>query len=698
MQEIKKILLANACDFIDLSLAWGAKLSAYQDYLTFNGSIYGIELEEDINPPKNYTSIDHHGKYDDRISSLEQIANLLHVSLSSEQKLIAANDSRYIAGMRALGATQEEIDEIRAKDRIAQGITQEDEALAKESLQEAKDNFLFCKTAKFTALSDLAYCKFDKYVIYNENKLVFYSYQKKKILDFLQLQNIKEDEYYHGGGEFGFVGIKETNKTLEILKEFLKMENQEELYSYHTFMFPFTFEGDFAENENWCHKYFNIKKQKDYNEFTYFYKHVQDAIYEKEKKEDTKKEDPAWISKYYEYKEQKGSYKINCQKGDFELELDGISLRIFNTKVGILAFNLKNTKYSGTEVILAINDFGRRIYPQFLGDEFTKDTKNAFLAHAITLSFENTEPIVEDFSQFDNDGYKTANLLPKFISTLIEENATTIRPIIDDRMFVISQYHNDELVNKLKIYKVCEEYEYETNDFWYKYLFIDGDDKTCQSKHMTKKLIGQSTYDRWVELGTLFGISRYSFVALTDSWFGKNRLLPHTQTMYFQIFTLLLAYRATIIKFADEIQGATLGNDLITDKPQKVYEKYLTFLNKLYFKEVTAQDQGIEIYNKAMQILDIDKYMNDLDHEINELHNYVSILEEKKRNETLDKISLLGAVLLPPTLVTGFFGMNYLAGLGEYLPNCMTANKGLTSSILVIVATIIGFIYSKGKK
>ncbi len=114
-------------------------------------------------------------------------------------------------------------------------------------------------------------------------------------------------------------------------------------------------------------------------------------------------------------------------------------------------------------------------------------------------------------------------------------------------MFVISQYNNDALIGKLKLYKECQEYEYETNDFWYKYLFIDCDNKTCQSKHMTKKLITESTYDRWIDWETLFGISRYSFVSITGSSYGKNILLRHTQTMYFQMFTLLLAYRATII-------------------------------------------------------------------------------------------------------------------------------------------------------
>jgi len=480
-------------------------------------------------------------------------------------------------------------------------------------------------------------------------------------------------------------------------EEFRKMENKKELYSYHTFMLPFTFKKEFYPNENWQLKDFEIKNPKDYNEFVYFYKHVQDALFNQK--------NGANISRYYVYTKEKGTYTINREKGEFILELDSISLRIFDTNVAILSFNLKNTRYVDIDSILAINDFGRRIYPQFLGKNFTADTKQVFLANCITLSFDDKTIWSENFTRFDTfEGMKEQQLLPKFISELIEnnfekdkENKTTIRPIIDDRMFAISQYHNDEIVNKLKIFKDTQQYEYEVNDFWYKYLFIDGDDKTCQSKHMTKKLIAESTYDRWVEWGTLFGISRYSFVALTCSQYGKTILLPHMQTIYFQIFSLLLAYRATIIKFGDEIQDATSDDQTITEKSKEVYKKYLKFLNKLYFKEVTAQEQGIELYNKAIKIMDIEKYMNDLDHEINELHNYVSILEEQKRNKKLDTISRLGLIFLPATFVTGFLGMNYLTGIGKYLPNCMLENQGIVSSILVFCAFVFGLIIAKAK-
>jgi len=664
MLTIRQILDDKHIPYFDKKLSWGAKVSTYKDVLDKAQqyeNIYGVELEKDIALPSNYIEINHHGENDSKASSLEQIAEILDIELSREQKLIAANDSRYIAGMKAMGASDEEIQQIRQKERQIQGISQKDEKKAQELVQKSDENIIYTQMDKFTAISDFAYLKYQKYVIYNDSSVLFYGYEKEKVLRFFKEHNITKSTYYYGGGEHGFVGLKSKIYTQEkiqnLIKEFKKMQEEDEkiIYSYHTFMLPFVFKGEFTPEVKWKYKLFEIETIKDYNEYIYFYKHVQDALFSTKETTDS-------ISKYYEYDYKNGSYSIESNKGIYVLELDRLSLRTFiNTNVAILSFNLKNTKYYKQNDILAINDFGRRIYPPFLGQNFTQETKNAILAHSLTLTLDQKE-YQEDFTYFDTLGnLKQHSFMPKFIQKLLEKNFddfTKIKPIIDDRMFVISQYNNDSIVNSLKILDYKERYTYETDEWWYKYIFIDGDSKTCQSKDMTQKLIKESSYDRWVEEGTLFGISRYSFVAVTGNQFGNDVLLAHMQTMYFQIFSLLLAYRASIIKFSDDIQNITSKTDTLTQETQQLYKNYLNFLNKLYFKEVTAQEQGIELYNQAMKVMEIDKYMKDLDHEINELHSYVTMVEEKKRNKKLDDISLYGGTLLFASIITGFFGMN----------------------------------------
>jgi len=663
MQTIKEHLLAKGfkegIDLFDKKLKWGATLSDYQEELEQfkTSTIYGIELSEDITPPKNYQRIDHHNELSDNPSSLEQVLKILEQKPTRRDKLIMTNDVGHIEAMKCMGATKEEIESIRQEERAIAGVTEEDEVQALkeiECVEEKKGIYIIETTLEtFSPIVD----NFEKrpLLLFGKNDLTYYGE-----IGFLK-ENYKEalekNEAYHGRGYFGFdskyVALQTAKKLLE---EILEMKEEKALHSYHTFMFPFIFDKETIEEKLWNYKEFKVSTPKEYNEKNYFYKHVQDALYNKRERGNEK-----FISKYFEYKEKQGTFTITtCSKGTYKLELDGISLRIFNTGVAILAFNLKNNYYKELEDVLAINDFGRRIYPQFLGENFTKETKETFLAESITLSFEGKEPMVENFKAYEKENLKNDLELPCFIENLIGKSFEKIQYVIDDRMFVLSQYHNDVLIEKMKLYNAEKnEYCYENNDEWYQYLFIDGNGKNCQSKHMTKKLIHETTYDRWIELGTIFGVTRYSFVALTGSWFGENRLLPHMQTMYFQMFSLLLAYRATIIKFADEIQDVTQGvPDNISTGTSTLYKRYLDFLNQLYFKEITAQDQGIELYEKAVKIMKIEVYLKDLDNEISELHEYVEMIEEKERNQRLEKISELGAIVLPPTLLAGIYGTN----------------------------------------
>ena len=426
---------------------------------------------------------------------------------------------------------------------------------------------------------------------------------------------------------------------------------EKQLYSYHAFMFPFTFENQ-KISDKWICKKFSITTQKDYNEYFYFYKHVRDALF------DTKEGES--ISQYYEYIDQEGSFTIETNSCSYELEIDTISLRVFNTNVALISFHLLNSRYKDPQDILAINDFGRRVYPQFLGEHFTSETKNAFLAKSITINQPKVGVLTEDFSRFDalKNLKSDMSLPPSYIKHYLDDSFESYEQIIDDRMFVLSLYLSQSKANCLGRIE-DDRYIYEEDDFWYKYIFVDANMKSSQSKYMTKKLIKESTYDRWVGYGTLYGVSRYSFVAISSGEFGKEVIFTHMKTIYFQIFTLLLAYRASIISFSKRIQEVSKKDDAdITQKAQELYKSYLNFLNGLYFRELTAQDQGIELYDKALNIMNIEHYLKDLDHEINELHSYVEMVEDKKESKKINDLTALGIIFLPATLIVGIFGMN----------------------------------------
>lgn len=203
MSEIRRIIEKCGILFYDYNLEWDhAKLSAYSNIFNHHNTFVGIELVTDIDPPPHYILIDHHNENADRPSSLEQVADLLKINLSRRQLIIAANDKGYIPAMLELGATQEEIEEIRLSDRKAQGVTNEDERLAEVSvhnyLTREQDLVIVASlTSKFSTITDRLYpC--NRLLIYTDHELTYYGKGVMKLVhSFGDL--IKQQKAYSGG-------------------------------------------------------------------------------------------------------------------------------------------------------------------------------------------------------------------------------------------------------------------------------------------------------------------------------------------------------------------------------------------------------------------------------------------------------------------------------------------------------------------
>lgn len=651
MVVIKRLLNKYNQKFIDKNLKWGAKLSDYQEEIKKyqNEMIYAIELIPDIEA-KNLILIDHHNDDYKKPSSLEQIASLFKHKLTPFEKAVALNDKGYIYEMLRGGINLSDIKRIRKLDRKAQGVTEEEEKIANEI---KLDRIIYFPYEHFSPLTDRIFFEkgWRKFIIYNDNLTMFYGFDKNHLKKILNYFNIEAS--FWGKSYLGVLEKIDEN----ILRKIYNMRKEK---SIHTFMFPFVIKDqkDFKEklSKEWEKKEFKFSKVEYYNDYMYFYPHVGDVLFSKND----------GIATYYEKNLKNGKYIITLLNGiKYELEIEDISLRVFNGSIGILSFHLINYEYDYLD-ILKINEFGRRIFPQFLDrKKLLVLPKEIFLADSIEVILNGQPFAKEDFSKFNDFNLNVESiekeLLPSFIYKLIGN----IRSIIDDRMFVISFYLDDgEIVDKLIKFD-DESYSFVNNDWWYKYVFIDGGDKTCQSKILCPKLIKKSTYDRWIEYGTLWGISRYSFVGIAKRCeFSENVLLIHAKTIYYQMMVLLLMYRAMIVYFSDRVQDIVEKventNDIkkIKENSKNLYRDYLKFLNGLYFREVTPQEQGIEIYKKALEIMEIESEIKDFDREISELDSYIEFLAEENRNEELEKLNKLGALFLPPTLLASIFGMN----------------------------------------
>ena len=179
---------------------------------------------------------------------------------------------------------------------------------------------------------------------------------------------------------------------------------------------------------------------------------------------------------------------------------------------------------------------------------------------------------------------------------------------------------------------------------------------------MKYQLLSDATYDRWSKWGTLYGVTRYSFVALTDrSDFATGVIRTHVHTMYFQMMLLTLATRASILRFSDEVSAvATLKDTREEDRLKVLYEKYLSFYNRLYFKEVTHQDQGIEIYDMALKQLKIPEHIAKLDGKFVKLFDLANLKGDNRTAKAMNTLTMIGTALLLPSLAISFFGMDAL--------------------------------------
>jgi hypothetical protein len=210
MLEIRQLLELYHEKFTDFHLSWGAKLSAYAGFFNEEEYFAGIELVEDVKPPKHFTAIDHHNINSQKPSAIEQVADILGIELNHYQRLVAANDKGYIPAMEQMGATKEEILDIRQKDRLAQGVTLIDEELAELSIKQhlSKTGELLIVeslTPRFSAITDRLF-PFHSLLVTFQNQLVFYGNGKEDlIIRFHEL--ISQGKAYYGGRDNGFFGL-----------------------------------------------------------------------------------------------------------------------------------------------------------------------------------------------------------------------------------------------------------------------------------------------------------------------------------------------------------------------------------------------------------------------------------------------------------------------------------------------------------
>jgi Mg2+ and Co2+ transporter CorA len=80
-------------------------------------------------------------------------------------------------------------------------------------------------------------------------------------------------------------------------------------------------------------------------------------------------------------------------------------------------------------------------------------------------------------------------------------------------------------------------------------------------------------------------------------------------------------------------------------------------------------------------------YITDLDGEIEELHQYVSLKEDQSRNKKAAFLNNIATILLPVSVITGFWGMNKWEDVVDsplFINQCILILIGLIIAICII--------------
>ena len=564
----------------------------------------------------------------------------------------------------------------------------------------------------------------------------------------------------------------------QCVKEFSIDDNcNDEVYSYHTFLFPFRIVLDplkkdkknyfknyktseflngtsnkkgILNTEYWVntnlknkdlsdYKYVNDDEDKKLEEFKLHYDTIQyfnnaplQAIYGFNDNCDLEN-DPIVTNYSFRPKEIHEKAKLIIQVGtgneskpkEFSLILNAIRLKVFNTNIAIMIFEVENHKYKDIKDIKLINEYVRRISAPNLTIEsnpcsfywkidFEIDSKHNSLCddlYSLYGDIENKQTCNINFTKI-LDPIKDLLTYPDLHDPILTSNYQNckesmyfIEPVLDDRMFVCSFIRSSEIIKSIntkyvekdgqfvlpddKKFYANNKYEYQINDKaaknLYSIIYIDPGDSSCQSIHDVQKLLERDLYTRWIDWGTVYGITHHSFVAISTNECPPY-LINYFLTLYVDMAILSLAQRASIILFQNFATVLTKGlesdnkeiNQKTINNLLNLQEKYISFQNQLLFFEVTPQEQGVEIYNMLTKAMYIDEEKRELKEQLDGLYTGTNSNQDNKFNKyalIFASISFL-MVILTYIYDTISISQNF---------NSLTSDIFTTKNILLIV-------------
>jgi hypothetical protein len=392
--------------------------------------------------------------------------------------------------------------------------------------------------------------------------------------------------------------------------------------------------------------------------------------------------------------------QIESPKRESHFYLDDAALYFFeNNSIGILSLGVKSDGCTLQEA-LEFNQLFRILYISDT-DQLTDLYKenNPITRIYESISIQNT-PLKNTFTHNDHFVIDEGSCLPKNINAIVGSllpfnYLEEYRPLLDDRMVLHTLFClNNDL--KSNYYDYPERSKKEAyRQLFSRILFVDDYngymggyyyDSDFMRRQMRKHL-----YTRWEHYGTLHGFCRYTDAT---TLFGRYDLLENNfRTVYYMMSIIALYYRCALIDFAD--RSSLVTTELVKDwkdkkgSARKLRKDFLTFSNVWYFRELTNQDQGIEMFDMQRQAYELDELYEGVKEEIERLNAFVELEQDKKETKAINKLTEAGLPIAFLGVITGFFGMNFK---GYFEESCLHENVFWFAAIFLFFALIYIFI------
>lgn len=385
------------------------------------------------------------------------------------------------------------------------------------------------------------------------------------------------------------------------------------------------------------------------------------------------------------------------ERKTYELNLDKIILKeyeIINKKSYLMMIYVTNNKYGDISDIKNINQYGRRLFspwiPLDLGNgantecpddlqihigkdkiysnyensgkadlnykdkeifKYNFDDKNKYKSYSERLNFIRQKEVNDknDKSIIDNrrESYLIRNILNYKKES--KDEKIEIELINPDRMYVGFYLKNNSLIERIKKYST-EKQEYLTEKQEYAYLYddslsdqlyalayIDGEDATCQSRVMRKKLLQETIYDRWIDWGTIHTVTHNGFGCIASDGAPYESVIMPFLTEYMEMMALVLLQRNLLLEFHK--RAKELSPEFNSEKLENLQKDYVKFKTQVLLFEVTPQEQGYEIYRLMQKQLYIDEEKEKLDDIMNSLYEVANVKHSIELNEIIKQLT-----------------------------------------------------------